>query len=63
MDDSVKAIILGSDGIFEVLPNSTILMVIQKHWTKRNCEAAAEELLEKSVVKWRSVIFFLIVVI
>ena len=57
MDDTVKALVLGSDGIFEVLSNSVIMSVVQKHFPKRNCDAAAEELLDKSVVKWRSVSF------
>mgnify|MGYP000680198284 CR=1 FL=1 len=43
MDDSVRAIVLGSDGIFEVLNNAVIMAVVQKHYAKRNAEGAAEE--------------------
>jgi serine/threonine protein phosphatase PrpC len=43
MDDSVRAIVLGSDGIFEVLSNAVIMSVVQKHYAKRNAEGAAEE--------------------
>ena len=54
MDKNVRCIVLGSDGIFEVLPNSILLQVTTKHLAKRNADAAAEELLEKSVIKWRN---------
>jgi serine/threonine protein phosphatase PrpC len=43
MDDNVRAIVLGSDGIFEVLNNAVIMAVVQKHYAKRNAEGAAEE--------------------
>lgn len=54
MGTDVKAMVLGSDGVFEVLPNSLIQSIIMKHYAKKNADEAAEEQLQKSVMKWRN---------
>ena len=54
MGSDVKAIVLGSDGVFEVLSSSVIMSIVTRHYPQRNSDAAAEEQLEKSIVKWRN---------
>jgi serine/threonine protein phosphatase PrpC len=48
-----KCLILGSDGVFEILSKETIVGVLVAHLKHKNSELAAEELVEKATAKWR----------
>lgn len=56
-----RAVVLGSDGLWEVMTQKQILEVVKKHSATRNADGAALDLLEGSTTNWKiKVIFFLI---
>lgn len=58
LDSTCKAIVLGSDGLWEVLTQQQIADIVGKHAGNRNAEAAAMELLESSTIHWRQKVNF-----
>lgn len=46
------AIVLATDGVWDVLSNSDVMGIVKKHWMSKNIDKAAEELLQESVKRW-----------
>ena len=53
LDASCKAIVLGSDGLWEVMTQQHIADIVGKHNAQRNAEGAAMDLLEASTLCWK----------
>ena len=45
-------IVIGTDGLWDVLSNSEVMTIIKKHWTSRGIEKASNELLQEAVKRW-----------
>ena len=59
LNDETQAIILGSDGVFEVMNNHMILNNIEPNLLTKNANAAADEMVDASVKRWRLVTYYL----
>lgn len=53
-----KCLIVGSDGVWEIMPVQVITSVCARYFETMNSQAAADELVEKATNKWRAVSFF-----
>lgn len=52
IDRKARAIVLGSDGMWEVISQDKIKQIVQKYFKSRRSEEAASELLEASQAGW-----------
>lgn len=57
MKKTIRAIVLGSDGIWEKLKNTEVCKIVQPYTKKAEASKAADTLVLCSMQKWRNVIF------
>ena len=50
-----RAIVLGSDGIFEYTSNEEVASVVMKFYEKKEAKKAAESLANRAAVRWKQV--------
>jgi serine/threonine protein phosphatase PrpC len=50
-----KAIVVGSDGIFEYMSNDEVAGIVMKFYENLETKKAADALVNRAVVKWRQV--------
>ncbi len=53
IDSYTKYMILGSDGIFEVIDNNLASSIVLPYYTNNKLELSASVLVEKAVLQWR----------
>ena len=51
-DEAAVCLVVGSDGVFEMLAEGTIAAVCHHHLAKRDAESAARDLAQKAFQSW-----------